>query len=133
MIEVDYSSRKGGFALWFILREVWSLRLTRLYVVSSTKTPIEKRVDEYLMLILGLWNPQTPFKPLKFLSFIAMNHNLHYMVLKALFNQAKIWTDKWRSQNLKSFSIRVVTSWIKLLVIMHADKISAKKRNNLFW
>jgi len=26
---------------------------------------------------------------------------------------------------LKRFSIRVVASWIKLLVIMHADKIGA--------
>jgi hypothetical protein len=39
------------------------------------------------MLILGLSNPQTPFEPVKFLSFIAMNHSLHYVLLKALFNR----------------------------------------------
>ena len=31
-------------------------------------------------------------------------------------------------QNLKSFSIKVVASWIKLLVIIHVDKINAKKK-----
>jgi hypothetical protein len=31
------------------------------------------------------------------------------------------------------FSIGVMTSWIKLPVIMHANKIGAKKRNNLSW
>jgi hypothetical protein len=30
------------------------------------------------------------------------------------------------------FSIRVVASWIKLLVIMYADKISAKKKKQPF-
>jgi len=30
---------------------------------------------------------------------------------------------------LKSFSIKVVVSWIKLLVIIHADKISVKKKS----
>jgi len=33
---------------------------------------------------------------------------------------------------LEEFSIRVIASWIKLLVIMHADKIGVKnKKNNL--
>jgi hypothetical protein len=31
---------------------------------------------------------------------------------------------------LEEFSIRVIASWIKLLVIMHADKIGAKKKEN---
>jgi hypothetical protein len=30
----------------------------------------------------------------------------------------------------EELSIRVMASWIKLLVIMHADKIGAKKENN---
>jgi hypothetical protein len=30
---------------------------------------------------------------------------------------------------LKSFSIKVVVSWIKLLVIIHADKINVKKKS----
>jgi hypothetical protein len=30
---------------------------------------------------------------------------------------------------LEEFSIRVIASWIKLLVIMHADKIGVKKNN----
>jgi hypothetical protein len=29
---------------------------------------------------------------------------------------------------LEEFSIRVIASWIKLLVIMHADKIGVKKK-----
>jgi len=33
---------------------------------------------------------------------------------------------------LEEFSIRVVASWIKLFVIMHADKIGAKKESNHF-
>jgi len=32
--------------------------------------------------------------------------------------------------NLKSFSIRVATSRTKLLVIMHADKVSAENETN---
>jgi hypothetical protein len=48
------------------------------------------------------------------------------------------WSEKGRcdaalrregaTQSLKSFSIRVVASWIKLLVIMHTDKISVRKK-----
>jgi hypothetical protein len=63
-----------------------------------------------------------------------MNHSLHYVLLKALF-----WSSKQSEPingDLKTwrvFSTRVVASWIKLLVIMHADKIGAKKENNLSW
>jgi len=38
------------------------------------------------MLILDFWNPQTPFEPIKFFSFIAINYILHYMLLKAIFD-----------------------------------------------
>jgi hypothetical protein len=31
---------------------------------------------------------------------------------------------------LEEFSIRVIASWIKLLVIMHADKIGVKKKQS---
>ena len=41
-----FIKEKVGFALWSMLREFWSLRLTRLYVTFSTKTTRGKEVDE---------------------------------------------------------------------------------------
>jgi hypothetical protein len=63
------------------------LRLIRLSVAFSTKTTRYREIMNSWCLILGFWNPQTPFEPIKFLSFIAINHSLHYVLLKALFNQ----------------------------------------------
>jgi hypothetical protein len=67
------------------------------------------KIVETLKHILSWWNP---------FSFIALNHSLEPI------NDAL--------KNLKSLSIRVVASWIKLLVIMHADKIGAKKGKHPF-
>jgi hypothetical protein len=41
-----------------------------------------------LIVILSLWNPETLFEPYESFSFIAKNHNLHYMPVKVLSNQA---------------------------------------------
>jgi hypothetical protein len=41
-----------------------------------------------LIVILSLWNPKTLFEPYESFSFIAKNHNLHYILVKVLSNQA---------------------------------------------
>jgi hypothetical protein len=41
-----FIKEKVGFALWPMLREFWSLRLTRLYVTLSIKTTRGKEIDE---------------------------------------------------------------------------------------
>jgi len=39
-----FIKEKVGFALWFMLREFWYLRLIRLYVTFSTKTTREREM-----------------------------------------------------------------------------------------
>ena len=41
-----FFKEKVGFALWPMLKEFWSLRLTRLHVTFSTKTTKGKKIDE---------------------------------------------------------------------------------------
>ena len=48
----------------------------------NKKRGMTQRV-ELLIVFFSLWNPETLFKPYKSFYFIAKNHRLHYVLIKA--------------------------------------------------
>jgi len=80
-------------------------------------------------VIFSLWNPETLFEPYESFSFITENHSLHYIPVKVSSNQASKQPETinnalkmqrvhfHRSHNIEN----------KLLIIIHADKMSVQK------
>ena len=77
-----------------------------------------------LIVILGLWNPETLFEPYESFSFIAKNHSLRYMPVEVPSNQAskqpRIINNALKMQRILFHKIHDIKN--KLLIIIHADK-----------
>jgi len=85
-IRLIIHQKKVGFALWPMLKEFWYLKLTRLYVTFSTMTTRERESWWIVDVDPRSLKPSNTFWTCEILSFIAMNHSLHYVLLKALFD-----------------------------------------------
>ena len=87
-----------------------------------------------LIVILSLWNPETPFEPYEFFSFIAKNHSLRYVPIEVLSNQAskqpRIINNALKMQRILFHKIHDIKN--KLLIIIHADKNECSKRDKFF-
>ena len=82
-----------------------------------------------MIVILNLCNPETLFEPYKSFSFIAKNHNLRYMHVEFLSNQASKQSgtinNVFKMQRVLFYRSHGIEN--KLLIIIHADKMSVQK------
>jgi len=85
-------------------------------------------------VIFSIWNLETLFVPYESFSFIAKNHNLRYMHVKVLSNQAskqlETINDALKMQRILFHKSHDIEN--KLLIIIHANKISVQKENFFF-
>jgi hypothetical protein len=88
-----------------------------------------------LIVILSLWNPETLFEHYKSFSFIAKNHNLRYVSVKVLSNQAskqpRTINNALKMQRILFHKIHDIKN--KLLIIIHVDKNECLKRDKFFF
>jgi hypothetical protein len=87
-----------------------------------------------LMVILSLWNPETLFELYKSFSFIAKNHNLHYVPVKVISNQAskqpRTINNALKMQRILFLKIPDIKN--KLLIIIYADINECSKKDQFF-
>jgi len=87
-----------------------------------------------LIVILGLWNPETLFEPYEPFSFIVKNHNLRYVPVEVLSNQAskqpRTINNALKMQRILFHKIHDIKN--KLLIIIHADKDECSKKDKFF-
>ena len=80
--------------------------------------------SQLLIVIFSLWNPETLFEPYKSFSFIAKNHNLRYVSVEVISNEAskqlRTINNALEMQRILFHKIHDIKN--KLLIIIHADK-----------
>jgi len=87
-----------------------------------------------LIVILGLWNPEILFEPYESFFFITKNHNLHYVLIEVLSNQAskqpRIINNALKCKEYFFHKIHDINN--KLLIIIHADQNECLKWDKFF-
>jgi len=83
-------------------------------------------------VILSLWNPETLFEPYESFYFIAKNPSLHYVPVKVLSNQEskqpETINNALKMQRVLFHRSHDIEN--KLLIIIHADKMSVQEEIN---
>jgi len=86
-------------------------------------------IVKLLIVIHSLWNPETLFEPYKSFSFIAKNHNLCYVLVEVLSNQAskqpRTINNALKMQII--LFIRFMTSRISYSLLFMLIKINVQK------
>jgi len=90
---------------------------------------------ELMIVILGLWNPETLFEPYESFSFIAKNHSLRYVPVEVISNQAskQPGTINNSLKMQEYFFIRFMTSRTNYSLLFMLIKMSVKKKDKFFF
>ena len=91
-------------------------------------------IVKLLIVIFGFWNPETLFKPYESFSFITKNHNLRYVPIEVLSNEAskQLGTIKNALKMQRKLFHKIHDIKNKLLIIIHIDKNKCSKRDKFF-
>jgi len=91
-------------------------------------------IVKLLIVIFSLWDPETLFEPYESFFFIDKNHNLRYVTIEVLSNQAskqpRTINNALKMQRILFHKIHDIKN--KLLIIIHADKNECSKRDKFF-
>ena len=100
------------------IKEEWQKKMWMMLIVKL------------LIVILGLWNPETLFEPYESFSFITKNHSLRYVPLEVLSNEAskQPGTIKNALKMQRKLFHKIHDIKNKLLIIIHVNKWMFKKR-----